>query len=150
MIYNKFCWLIILIKCKKSYFFNKFTKKKLKEILIFFFTYSDSARQNIVVHHLWTSFVNLYSIYNAITGFRFCADSAPKISPPPATGEELKGSGAPQLSWRKWVWLNIRSLTMLATKILKVCYRVHLYTKDSEFKVEEQLYFSQKPFYLRS
>ena len=40
---------------------------------------------------------------------------APKNFPPPTLGEEIEGSGATQLSWRKWMGLNIRSLPSLAT-----------------------------------
>ena len=43
------------------------------------------------------------------------AKSCSKNFPSPAMGEELKGSGAPQLSWRKLMGLNIRSLASLAT-----------------------------------
>ena len=50
----------------KKYHLNNFTKKKNQDIVIFF-AKSDLVRQNLVVHHLPSEYINLVFIYNVTT-----------------------------------------------------------------------------------
>ena len=64
--------MLIYWNSGKLYHRNNFTKKITKQDIVIFFAESDLVKQNLVVHHLPSQYINLVFFYNATTELKKC------------------------------------------------------------------------------